>query len=514
MTNSAPAASQRNILAGRKGPPGSILLALVAGAAIGALIALLLYSTTPLYVALLPLGGALLLPTLFLKNFRLYWFAIFLLSLQLTASKNLNDGRAVMEALKIDYIIWHFTFEITATDLALLMLCIIWVNDALFHKRALIFPRVGWLAVGYLGLALLSIVGARSPYLGLVEMSRQLKFFLVFLFAVNCLDSKGVVRVLAITCVITLAVQAGVTVMRVKTGYYTPIAFGDFAIDIDQIKHYLMVNRYDPDSIVRGYGTLGSPGDTVRLAMLMIPFALFLSVPNAMFKRRWAFAVLTVFSLVGLVFTFDRVYFIITAVQLALVFFIVLRDRMIKRDEAVAIVLIGLTAAVAVSPKLYYQFTVRQDSGTVRLLQYEAAANMIIAHPFLGVGLNNTLDQKRDYLNLTYYPGDPNMHFFEEPTHNVYLSMASETGVLATLLYVAFFANATVVAWRQSRRSPDPETRLAANALVVAFCGAALTGMMDPLAATPVLTLLWLYAGISLNLNRMAQTPTVAASSA
>ena len=248
--------------------------------------------------------------------------------------------------------------------------------------------------------------------------------------------------------------------------------------------------------------------------MLMIPFALFLCFPNAMFKKRLAFVGLTVFSLVGLVFTFDRVYFITTAVQLALVFFIILRDRMVKRDEAIAILLIGLIGVVTVSPKLYDQFTVRQDSWTVRFLQYEAAANMIRAHPFLGVGLNNTLDQKRNYLNLTYYPGDPDMHFYEEPTHNVYLSMASEIGVLATLLFVAFFANATVVAWRQSRGSPDPETRLAANALVVAFCSAALNGMMDPLDETPVLTLLWLYAGISLNLYRMAQTPRIAASSA
>ena len=69
----------------------------------------------------------------------------------------------------------------------------------------------------------------------------------------------------------------------------------------------------------------------------------------------------------------------------------------------------------------------------------------------------------------------------------------------------------TVVAWRQSRGSPDPEMRLAANALVVAFCSAALSSMMDPLDETPLLTLLWLYAGISLNLYRMAQTPSIAA---
>lgn len=491
---------------------------LLAGGGIGALTSLLLYSTTPTYVALLPLGGALLLPTLFLKNFRLYWLAVFLLSLQFTASKNLNDGRAVIDALNIgntdisgdrDYTIQHFTFEITATDLALLMLCIIWVNDRLFHNNMTCFPAAARLAVGYLSLALLSIVGARYPYLGLVEISRQLKFFLVFLFAVNCLDTKSVLRVLALVCVITLVVQAATTLLRVKTGYYTPIVFGDFPQDIDEIRHYLMVDRSDPDSTVRGYGTLNSPGGTVRLCMMMFPFALFLCVPNAMFKRRLPFVALTAFSIVGLVFTFDRIYFLIMALQLVLVFLIMIRDRALKRAEAIAILVIGAITVAAVSPKLYEQFTVRQDSATVRILQYQAAANMILAHPLFGVGLNNTTDQKRDYLNLSYKPNDPDTHFYQEPTHNVYLSMASEIGVVGMLLFVAFFANTTVVAWRQSRGSRDPEIRLAANALFVAFCSAALNSMMDPLDETPVLMLMWLYAGLSLNLPRMAQTPPI-----
>jgi hypothetical protein len=91
--------------------------------------------------------------------------------------------------------------------------------------------------------------------------------------------------------------------------------------------------------------------------------------------------------------------------------------------------------------------------------------------------------------------------------------MASEIGVLATLLFAAFFANAAVVAWRQSRGSPDPEVRLTANALFVAFCSAALNSMMDPLDETPLLTLMWVYAAISLNLYRMAQTPSISPSS-
>jgi hypothetical protein len=48
-----------------------------------------------------------------------------------------------------------------------------------------------------------------------------------------------------------------------------------------------------------------------------------------------------------------------------------------------------------------------------------------------------------------------------------------------------------------------------ANAFVVAFFGIAVLSMMDPLAEYPVLVLLWLYAGISLNLPKMTGSQEV-----
>jgi O-antigen ligase len=159
----------------------------------------------------------------------------------------------------------------------------------------------------------------------------------------------------------------------------------------------------------------------------------------------------------------------------------------------------------AASPKLYEQFTVREDSVSVRFLQYETAAKMILDNPFLGVGLNNSTGQMPKYVDVTYNRYDPNTQFYLEPIHNMYLSLASEIGVFGALLYVAFFAGVTLLAWRQSRHSTDPEIRLVANALVVVFCSVAVNGLMDPLQEYPVLVLLWLYAGISLNLPLMAQ---------
>src|SRR5262249_61485353 len=109
------------------------LLLLCLGAGIGTFVPLALYVTKTAYVALLPFGLALVLSAAFFKDFRLYWFAIFLLSLQFLIYKNLNDGLAVINALKIDYTIYNFTFQITATDLALLVLLAIWANDVIFH---------------------------------------------------------------------------------------------------------------------------------------------------------------------------------------------------------------------------------------------------------------------------------------------------------------------------------------------------------------------------------------------
>jgi hypothetical protein len=477
------------------------------GGTIGALIALGLYATKPAYVALLPLGLLIVLPAMIIKNFRLYWFAILLLSLQFQIGKNLNDGIAVLSSLRIDYIIDTFTLDITATDLILLVLIAIWVNDRLFHPKPFRFPAVSWLAVGYLGIALLSALGAPSRYLGLVEVVRQTKFFLVYLFAVNCIDSKGALRVLAVVGVAILVTQAAVTVARFETGNLTPLVAGDTHQDEAQVINYLTVDRSDPNSAVRAFGTLTSPNGTTRLCLLVIPFALFLAVPNGMFRARFGFAVLAAFGLLGLVLTFTRVWYITAVFQIALALIIMVRDGLLKRREILLIVLLGLVAAAVVTPKLYKQFTVREDSMSVRALQNQTALEMALDSPFFGVGLNNAPEVMRKYSKVTYQENDATTQFYAEPINNMFLSMLAEIGVFGTLLFFVFFGKVALIAWRQSRHSTDPEIRFVANALVVVFCGVALNGVLDPFSEYQVLMLLWLYAGITLNLPLIARSP-------
>lgn len=101
MTTLPPASNRRRTLGGNRLLSRQFLFILCLGGGIGTLVALALYATNATYVGILLLSLALVLSTVFAKNHRLYWFAIFLLSLQFTISKNLNDGHPVIDELKM-----------------------------------------------------------------------------------------------------------------------------------------------------------------------------------------------------------------------------------------------------------------------------------------------------------------------------------------------------------------------------------------------------------------------------
>ncbi|MFO1431511.1 MAG: O-antigen ligase family protein [Candidatus Competibacteraceae bacterium] len=488
-----------------RSPPGLVpfLSYLVLGGMIGTFTALVLYVLKPVWVALIIAGVIVLMPTFVVRNHRLYWLAIFLFSLQFEIMKNLNDGLAVVHKLGIDYTIWHFTFELRATDLVFAVLAFFWLSDIIFRGKKFFFPRVAWLVPGFLLFCFLSLLNTPSPYLGLVEISRQLKFFLFFLYAANNIESRSALRLVALLAVSILVLQGAVTALRFQTGYLEPLAFGQDYQEGEQVVEYLSVDREDVGGTVRSFGTLTAPGSTARLCMMAIPFAVMLSFRNPMFGRsRLVFMGLAAFGMAALLLTFTRAYYLTTAVQLGAAFLLGVRRRYLSRMEILLILVLGFVAVAAVTPKLYEQFAYRQDSVTVRLQQYTTAIDMIAANPILGVGLNNGTGVKADYVNITYNEYDPDTQFYLEPTHNLYLSLTSEIGLIGAPLYFIFFGYIILQCWRLADRAPDLEVRFFANALLVAYAGVLANAMYDPLHEDGPMTLLWMYSGIVLALHR------------
>lgn len=487
----------------QRGPAPTLLL-IAGGLCMGGMTALVLFATKPLVVAL-PIAGLLLvMPTFVVRDKRLYWLGVLLFAVQFELHKNLNDGLAVIDRLNIDYTLWHFTFQVHATDLILLVLMFYWYAETVFKGHRPYFPRPAWLLVGFLGFCLASLVAAPSAYLGLVEIWRQLKFFVVFLYVVNNLDSKPALRLVAIMAVAILTIQGAVTLARYETGWMQHLAFGDAQQDEDHVLLYLSVNRDDIGDQVRSFGTLGSPGSTLRLCMMVIPFALLFSMRNPVFSNRVLFLGLAAFGMGSLLLTFTRAYFLTTAVQVAAAILIGIRHRYLSRLEVLLLVVVGLAGLGAVAPKIYEQLAVRQDSVTVRLEQYKAAIDMIVDNPLFGVGLNNGTGVKERYVNVTFNEQDPDTQFHLEPTHNLYLSLASEIGLIGSMLYFAFFAIVVARTWSVSSTATDPELRFYANALLIAFAGLFVNSLYDPMHEDAVMTILWMYCGLALALERMA----------
>ncbi|MFT4583114.1 MAG: putative inorganic carbon (HCO3(-)) transporter [Gammaproteobacteria bacterium] len=480
----------------------AVLLLCALGAAIGTFSGLALYATKPLYLALIIVAIVAFLPTLVLNNFRTYWLCIYLFILQFDISKNLNDGVAMVELLQIDYTLENFTFAIYAADLVFGMLMLFWLNDIMFRGKRLRIPPVTWLALGYLAFCLLSFLKAPSTYLSAVELFKQLKFFLLYLYAVNNIDSLRALKILTLMAVVILTCQSSVTILRYQTGYLEPLSFGQSYLDEDRAKEYLSVDREDQGSSVRGFGTGQSPGVTVMLGMMVIPFALILCLPNPFFGMRQLFIAIALFGMSGLLLTFTRAYYLTTAVQVVTAFILFRKSSYLTRIESLSLIVIFIVALGVVSPKLYRQFmVVRTDSVTVRLQQYTAAGKMILANPVLGVGLNNGTSLKENYVTESYNKDDSDTQYHLEPTHNIYLSLASEIGVPGVTCFVLFFVTVVRKTYKVSQESRLPETKLFANGLLIMYAGIAFGGLFDPVHHYPVLLLLWLYSGVALNLE-------------
>lgn len=470
----------------------------------GVLTGLVLYVTKPLLVAL-PIAGLLLvMPTFVIRDKRQYWLGVFLFALQFEILKNINDGLAVIEKLRIDYTLYHFTFEIRATDFVLAVLLFYWYTESLLRGRSVYFPRAAWLIVAFFGFCLISLISAPSAYLGLVELSRQLKYFVLFLYIVNNIESKSALRLVALMAVAILTIQGGVTALRYQTGWMEPLSFGATHQDEAQVLQYLTIDEEAAGAGVRSFGTLGSPGSTLRLCLMAIPFALLLGMRNPLFGRRLLFVALASAGMGALLLTFTRAYYLTTAVQVTAAYLIAIRHKYLTRMEILLLAVLGFIALSAVAPKLYEQFQYRTDSITVRFEQYRATLDMIADNPIFGVGLNNGTGVKESYVDVSFNERDADTQFYLEPTHNLYLSLASEVGLLGASLYFAFFAHVVARAWRLSRSAIDPEVRFVANAILVAFAGVIVNALYDPLHEDAVMNMLWLYSGIVFALTRMA----------
>jgi putative inorganic carbon (hco3(-)) transporter len=198
-------------------------------------------------------------------------------------------------------------------------------------------------------------------------------------------------------------------------------------------------------------GPIGDPND---FAFFLLPaVALGIAVRRTT-QRRWPWDLATVVVLVAVLGTLSRG----ALVGLAAMVVVAVLTGMVRLRSAVALTsvvavvtgLVALTFPALVSVSLQQKDFVARQNVSERLDLWHAAAAMTVEHPVLGMGPGAFALRHGDF--LTSLPDDVNHPL--DVSHNTWLELSSELGVLGLLAFLAMLAVAFGQAWPVRRRDP------------------------------------------------------------
>lgn len=296
-----------------------------------------------------------------------------------------------------------------------------------------------WFAA-YLLVLVLSLLNARSLLEGLQTLARQASYFVLYYVTVDLLRRRAAVYRLVD------AVLAGALLVGL-------IGLAQYVLGWN-----LSVSGLTGEGAEAIRGRIGStqenPNFLSEYLILLIPVVLARLLGE---RRRLAraFHIVNLLVLVAAEFlTYTRGGWLGLAVAVAV--FILLVDVRYLVVAAAA----GL-AAVPLVPGMLERLGDLLDfssgSGAFRLKLYQAALLIWLRSPWLGVGAGNYLevypDIIRDYPLL-------DVRFWTYSSHNAYLTVAAETGLLGLVCFLAIILLALRVAFSGWRHAADPADRL------------------------------------------------------
>ncbi len=389
-------------------------------------------------------------------------------------------------------------FGLGLLDFILVGLYISWFHR-LFVERSEPFPIPNFIDIAvlvFIALHLLSTVGAADAQLGLHSTEYLVKYALLYFYLSRNLRPAHLPWFLA-ALGFTVLLETSLGGIQHFTGKWLGIALdkgaGGSALDYQYIVPGL-------ESKSRATGSTYDSHALGNLMGMIIPFGfvMFLA-PLTKGKAKAYFLFVTVLALCTLVFSFSRSAWLGSAIGLAIGIVLILN---VWRESQVVVALAMFGALVLVTLPLsagyIYDRFEQSPVGTIttRFEQYQVAFEILQRHPIFGVGPGNYMEALKRYDTL----------WLEElPVHNVMLWIATETGLLGLLCYLAILWSATTRFFAAFSRRRDLAGRLAMAGCIALF-SCILDGLTDPLFREPsIFTFFWILVALSVALPNFPQ---------
>ena len=372
-------------------------------------------------------------------------------------------------------------------QIAVVLLLIAWLADS---RRSFSIPALGLPALAYLLLNIVSLAGASAPVAGLLEGTKILSGFLVFLVIANRLAQRQI------------------------TGILAALIAASIPISLLGITQYMGWFPFRIPSAGLPSATLGYRNIAAMYLIQTIPLGLSLLATARSGRLAWATSLAGMLMVVFLLYTRTRGAWLGLAVGTLLTLLLLVRTgvspgEVLKKNRtriSVAcglIILLGLLSPGA--PKRGPQSIDEKKTGLStalssvlqpggdrgRLVMWQHTLSMIVDHPFMGVGLGNWAVHY-----LRYDRGDrTTFESAPERPHNDLLWICSETGLLGVLCYLWFL----VIGFRTAAkhvRSTDTHARWIAAGCLASLVAIVVHGCFSfPRERITPTLLFWLSAG-------------------
>lgn len=468
--------------------PGTLfyLLACAIAFTMGAGMSILLHHLDPT-IGILAVGGViflLIMGTLQLLGADVLFGPILALSLMIPLNLNLASGR--------------LTFY--SYDLAIGAVYILWLWQ-IFQGKTLL-PRLRRREIPILLMLVwfaLSGVWGIDPVTSLDALLFYLRMLLIYFYVANRTDDRLALKLLLGSLLLLIVVESSVGFIQ----YATRTNFGSIP---DLVGKSIGVARTIPlepasydGSLFRVRGTLAYDTQLAHWYELLLPLALSLGL--AVSKPRDKIFLLGLFGAgtVGIVLTFTRGGWLGLALSVIMMVLLFNRRRILSLRPLVQLVGLAILLGALLLP-LWGLISGRLFASVpktelVRARLNEAALKMVVSHPIFGVGLDNFASYSLNYGFSAQFAGSGSK------VHNLFLAIASETGIVGLLLFLWVISNLLRAAL-QVTEHPNPLVAATAIGILAGTAGVLAHGVVAWGVLTYVVyPLFWLLMGTAFALQ-------------